>query len=153
MSSNMNFTLNQVLLQWAADLPGGEESSAGAQNRDSRWDQGAANLTVIFWNSAEWWIFLLKGENGVLGGHRPLVLLCPQHGQHNLSDQLCIYQSLSSVWSRIIMVSLMLQVLFDYFISHLTCPPSCHQARIFLYNDPSDDEHHSLNSSISAFQT
>ena len=52
----------------------------------------------------------------------------------NMVSSISIYRTSAFCLLLVIIVnvnimSTVLQVLFDYFISHLTCPPTCHQAR------------------------
>ena len=57
----------------------------------------------------------------------------------NMVSSISIYRTSAFYLLLVIIVnvnimSTVLQVLFDYFISHLTCPPTCHQARNNLNN-------------------
>ena len=54
---------------------------------------------------------------------------------HTVDIQICTMVKnviIVTITIILIFVSWVLQALCDYFISHLTCPPSCHQARFSM---------------------
>ena len=64
---------SQVLAQWAAQLPGSAETSAGVTHWPSRFGEGAKNSLRLQ--------ILCQGWNGIHCGRWTLVLPLPQHGR------------------------------------------------------------------------